>query len=133
MRFFAYTTGSGVPSDGGPSLGLHGPFQAADSLTLDIEVFEDFRGGILPEDGEVDEDEEWNDNWRLPREYFVDRGGHLPTKERVALLRSCGVRRCSIDLSTHLSKMVCTLLRCLASLPYFFLHVFLCILQLSHA
>jgi hypothetical protein len=106
MRFFTYSTGSGVPSDGGPSLGLHGDFNEADTLRFDLEIFEDFRGGILPEDEEVDEDEEWNDNWRLPREYFVDRGGHLPAKDRVKLLKEAGSRRCSIDLSTHLSKLV---------------------------
>jgi hypothetical protein len=106
MRFFPYFTGSGVPSDGGPSLGLHGPYDEKESLTLDLEVFEEFRGGILPEDEEVDEDEEWNDNWRLPREYFVDRGGHLPLKDRAALLGAAGRRRCSIDLSAHLCKLV---------------------------
>jgi len=105
MRFYGYTTGSGVPSDGGPSLGLHGDYNDDETLKIDLEVFEDFRGGILPEDEEVDEDEEWNDNWRLPREYFVDRGGHLPTKERIALLRAAGSRRCSVDLSIHLSKL----------------------------
>jgi hypothetical protein len=43
----------------------------------------------------------------LCREYFVDRGGHLPSKERAQLLQSSGTRRCSIDLSTFMAKMVC--------------------------
>jgi hypothetical protein len=30
----------------------------------------------------------------------------LPAKDRVKLLKEAGSRRCSIDLSTHLSKLV---------------------------
>ena len=35
-----------------------------------VEGLEEFRGGNLPE--EEDEDEEWDENWRVPREFFAD-------------------------------------------------------------
>lgn len=50
--------------DGGPAIGL-GPSSPENSLVMELDIFEDFRGGIIPED--VDEDEEWSENWRLPR------------------------------------------------------------------
>jgi hypothetical protein len=65
IRFYNYTIGQGIPSDQGPSLGLNWEFDSSLSLHFDLEVFEEFRGGIVPDD--VDDDEEWNDNWRIPR------------------------------------------------------------------
>jgi hypothetical protein len=65
VRFFQYTFGQGIPSDGGPSLGLDWDFDPAESLLSDIESFEEFRGGIIPDD--ADDDEDWDDNWRIPR------------------------------------------------------------------
>jgi hypothetical protein len=65
IRFFDYTIGQGVPSDGGPSLGLNWEFDSSLTLSSDLETFEEFRGGIVPDD--ADDDEEWNDNWRIPR------------------------------------------------------------------
>jgi hypothetical protein len=65
VRFYEYTFGQGIPSDGGPSLGLDWDYHPADTLFSDIESFEEFRGGIIPDD--ADDDEDWDDNWRIPR------------------------------------------------------------------
>lgn len=65
IRFYTYTIGQGIPSDGGPSLGLNWNNDPALTLHTDVETFEDFRGGIVPDD--ADDDEEWDDNWRIPR------------------------------------------------------------------
>jgi hypothetical protein len=65
IRFYDYTFGQGIPSDGGPSLGLNWEFDPSLTLSSDLEIFEEFRGGIVPDD--ADDDEEWNDNWRIPR------------------------------------------------------------------
>ena len=40
------------------------------------------------------------------REYFIDAGGHLSIEARVKILRDCGHRRCSIDLSSFLCRQV---------------------------
>ena len=44
--------------------------------------------------------QEWNDDWRLPREYFQDEGS-LPKERRIEILRGSGHRRASIDLASH--------------------------------
>lgn len=62
FRFYGQTFGQSVPSSGGPPVGLdwdwrkHCDDEGGKEFTMDIEQFEEFRGGIIPEDG-VDDDE----------------------------------------------------------------------------
>jgi len=104
IKFYPYTIGQGVPSDGGPSIGLDWDSGSIEALEFDIDLFENFRGGIIPED--ITEDEEWDDNWRLPREYFLEGGGHIEVEQRIFHLRAAGHRRCSIDFSSFICRQV---------------------------
>jgi hypothetical protein len=63
IRFYDYDIGGSVPGiTKGAPLGL-GKHCKGDEVEYTIDELEDFRGGNLPEDDE--EDEEWNDNWRV--------------------------------------------------------------------
>ena len=56
--------------------------------------------------------QEWDDNWRLPREYFQDEG-QIPKERRTELLMEAGHRRVSLDLS-RCAPPVWPLLRAIA-------------------
>jgi len=103
FRFFDYCIGGSVPGSGGPALGLGWEWRRFGEAVMSIEDLEEFRGGNLPEEGE--EDEEWDDNWRLPREYFQDEGV-IPKERREELLRTAGHRRLSIDLSCSQTNLL---------------------------
>lgn len=100
IRFYDYTIGLSCPGSGGPPVGLDWEWEKHGEVTWPVEELEEFRGGNPPEMEDSDEEEEWNDNWRLPREYFQDEGS-LPKERRIDILRTSGHRRASIDLSTH--------------------------------
>ena len=87
---------------GGPALGLGSTCDGRD-LEMSVDSLEEFRGGNVPE--EVDEDEEWDDNWRVPREYFSEEGV-ISAEKRVELLRSAGHRRSSVDLNSHTGALL---------------------------
>jgi predicted DNA-binding protein (UPF0251 family) len=39
-------------------------------VKMSVDELEALRGGDPPEEGE--DEEEWDDNWRIPRQYFAD-------------------------------------------------------------
>mmetsp|Transcript_4679 Transcript_4679/g.18689 ORF Transcript_4679/g.18689 Transcript_4679/m.18689 type:complete len:279 (-) Transcript_4679:242-1078(-) len=94
VLFFPYTIGDSVPSDGGPSLGLG--WQCVDRMQTNLEDFEELRGGNVDDD--FDEEEEWQDSWRVPREFFGE-DGQVRRQEREERLLRAGHRRVSIDLN----------------------------------
>ena len=96
LRFFDYGVGGSVPNiTKGIPLGLDGDWKKHGELVLSVDALETLRGGDPPDE---DEDEEWDDNWRVPREYFAD-DGLLDKEKRAEILRGTGrYRRCSLDL-----------------------------------
>uniref|UniRef100_A0A7S2STV1 Uncharacterized protein n=1 Tax=Rhizochromulina marina TaxID=1034831 RepID=A0A7S2STV1_9STRA len=105
MRFYDYTLGEGIPGSGGPPLGLAWDWEKHGELSMPVDELESFRGGILPDEDEIDEDEEWNDDWRLPREYFQEEG-KVPTERRQELLIEAGHRRPSVDLASTYAEQL---------------------------
>lgn len=102
LRFYSITVGESCPTSGGPPVGLGWDWDPQDEVRISVEDLEEFRGGNIPEDQDKLEDEEWDDNWRTPREYFHEDG--LLTKgERADLLRHAGVATVDVDLSGFLA------------------------------
>jgi len=97
IRFFNYTIGESVPSDGGAPIGLGWKWEESEVLTLTVDALETFRGGDY-DPLQSEPEEEWDDNWRIPREYFAE-DGIIPKEQRAELLRKNGHRRPSVDLS----------------------------------
>ena len=102
LRFYSASIGSTVPNSGGPCLGLGWDFSASEDVAMSVEAMEELRGGNLPDDEDELENEEWCDDWRLPREYFQDEGT-IPLDKRRAALAAAGHSRCSIDLNAHVN------------------------------
>jgi len=105
LRFYDYDIGGSVPGiTKGPPLGLGATWKPNGELDFTVDELEELRGGNPPELDEC-ESEEWNDNWRVPREYFADEGT-IPAEKRIELLKEAGHRRPSIDLLTHETKHI---------------------------
>ena len=103
IRFYNYTLGESVPSDGGPSLGL--AWEVVGRMETTVDDFEELRGGNVDDD--YDEDEEWQESWRVPREFFGE-DGHVDRAERVRRLSDAGHRRTSIDLNAFQFSSIST-------------------------
>ena len=102
FRFYSMTVGESCPTSGGPPVGLGWDWNPQDDVRISVEDLEEFRGGNIPEDQDELEEEEWDDNWRTPREYFHEDG--LLTKgKRAKLLRDAGVATVDVDLSGFLA------------------------------
>eukprot|EP00615_Pteridomonas_danica_P010818 CAMPEP_0114338172 /NCGR_PEP_ID=MMETSP0101-20121206/6861_1 /TAXON_ID=38822 ORGANISM="Pteridomonas danica, Strain PT" /NCGR_SAMPLE_ID=MMETSP0101 /ASSEMBLY_ACC=CAM_ASM_000211 /LENGTH=350 /DNA_ID=CAMNT_0001470669 /DNA_START=685 /DNA_END=1737 /DNA_ORIENTATION=+ len=102
IKFFECTLGQSVPNSGGAAIGLD--WNSVGEEVLSVEDMEELRGGNLPEDEAELENEVWDDNWRMPREYFHEEG-LIAKEKRMELLIASGHRRCSIDLNAHLGML----------------------------
>ena len=101
MRFFDTTIGESCPGKGGAALGLDWDWKKHGELSWDLEELEEFRGGILPENEEELEDEEWDENWRTPAAYF-DEDGRVSEADRFKRLEEAGVPRIEVLLNGYL-------------------------------
>lgn len=104
IRLYDTTIGQGVPNDSGPAIGLDWNWQQHGEIVLTVDQLEDLRGGNLPEDEAEMEDEEWDENWRVPREYYqIDC--RLSSEQRKDLLVSAGVSHREISEHTQHMKL----------------------------
>jgi hypothetical protein len=139
IRFYGYTLGGSVPHDGGVPLGLSWDCDTADDLRIPMDDFEELRGanhnegsssgrasdsdshvGATSNDNDDDNDdesdadreEEFSDDWRIPREFFQDEG-ILDADTRAEKLGRAhadggggGHRRLSLDLAGFQTALV---------------------------